>query len=149
MKRISEFRKLYGAERNTTLAELKNTYRKLVKEYHPDKFQEEEKKNEAEEVSKRVIEGYHFLVSISPETAVANKEKYLESISNHLVVDFNHKGQVLRLDFSDGNSYEYFGVSRELYTKLCQSDIQTRFARRKICETFTYRSVTQQPMVTS
>ena len=147
MKRITEFRKLYGAERSTTLAELKNTYRKLVKEYHPDKFQDEAKKTEAEEVSKRVIEGYHFLVSISPETAVANKDKYIESISNNLVVDFNHKGQVLRLDFSDGNSYEYFGVSRELYVKLCQSDIQTRFARRKICETFTYRAVTQQPIV--
>jgi len=43
MKRITEFRKLYGAERSTTLAELKNAYRKLVKEYHPDKFQEEVK----------------------------------------------------------------------------------------------------------
>ena len=138
---------MYGAERSTTLAELKNAYRKLVKEYHPDKFQDEVKKAEAEEVSKRVIEGYHFLVSISPETASANKDKYLESISNNLVVEFNHKGQVLRLDFSDGNSYEYFGVSRELYMKLCQSDIQTRFARRKICETFTYRAVTQQPIV--
>ncbi len=147
MKRITEFRKLYNSDRNTTLAEMKLTYRKLVKEYHPDKFQDEVKKAEADEISKRVIEGYHFLVSISPETAAANKDKYVESISSSLLVDFNHKGQVLRLDFSDGNSYEYFGVSRELYIKLCQSDIQTRFARRKICETFTYRAVTQQPIV--
>jgi hypothetical protein len=149
MKRITEFRKLYNSERGTTLAELKNTYRKLVKEYHPDKFQEEEKKKEAEEQSKKIIEGYHFLVSISPETALANKDKYVESISNNLVIDFQHKGQVLRLDFSDGNSYEYFGVSRDVYLKLCQSDIQTRFARRKICEVFTYRMVTQQPVVNS
>ena len=147
MKRITEFRKLYNSDRSTTLAEMKLTYRKLVKEYHPDKFQDEVKKTEAEEVSKKVIEGYHFLVSISPETAAANKDKYIESISNSLVVDFNHKGQVLRLDFSDGNSYEYFGVSRDLYLKMCQSDIQTRFARRKICEAFTYRAVTQQPIV--
>ncbi len=147
MKRITEFRKLYNSDRNTTLAEMKLTYRKLVKEYHPDKFQDEVKKAEADEISKKVIEGYHFLVSISPETAAANKDKYVESISSSLLVDFNHKGQVLRLDFSDGNSYEYFGVSRELYIKLCQSDIQTRFARRKICETFTYRAVTQQPIV--
>ena len=147
MKRITEFRKLYNSDRSTTLAEMKLTYRKLVKEYHPDKFQDEVKKTEAEEVSKKVIEGYHFLVSISPETAAANKDKYIESISNSLVVDFNHKGQVLRLDFSYGNSYEYFGVSRDLYLKMCQSDIQTRFARRKICEAFTYRAVTQQPIV--
>jgi hypothetical protein len=147
MKRITEFRKLYEADRTTSLAEMKEKYRKLVKKYHPDKFQDEEKKAEAEEVSKKIIEGYHFLVSISPETAAANKETYIHSISKHLVIDFQHKGQVLRLDFSDGNSYEYFGVSKDIYLKLCQSDIQTRFARRKICETFTYRSVTQQPTV--
>ena len=147
MKRITEFRKLYNSERATTLAELKLIYRKLVKEYHPDKFTDENKKAEVEEISKKVIEGYHFLVSISPETAANNKEAYTESISNNIITDFQYKGQVLRLDFSDGNSYEYFGVSKDVYTKLCQSDSQARFARRKICTVFTYRNVTQQPVV--
>ena len=147
MKRITEFRKLYGADRSTSLAEMKITYRKLVKEYHPDKFQDEAKKAEVEEFSKKVIEGYHFLVSISLETATLNKPQYLESISTSQLLDFQFKGQVLRLDFSDGNSYEYFGVTKEIYTKLCQSDSPARFARRKVCEVFTYRSVTQQPIV--
>jgi hypothetical protein len=147
MKRITEFRKLYNSDRSTTLAELKLIYRKLVKEYHPDKFTDESKKAEVEEMSKKVIEGYHFLVSISPETAQANKEKYIESISSSILLDFNYKGQVLRLDFSDGNSYEYFGVSKDIYTKLCQSDVQARFVRRKVCESFTYRQVPQSPIV--
>ena len=106
MKRITEFRKLYGAERSTTLAELKNAYRKLVKEYHPDKFQEEVKKLEAEEVSKKVIEGYHFLVSISPETAASNKDKYIESISNNLVVELQVSNLSTWVRFPLGATYK-------------------------------------------
>jgi len=144
MKRIVEFRKLLGVERTTSLNEMKKVYRNFMKEFHPDKFHDNpEALKEAEEKSKRIIEGYHFLVSISPETAENNKESYLESINNSVIVDFQYKGQVLKIDFSDGNSYEYFGVSQDVYKKLCQSDSQARFARRKICTVFTYRSVTQ------
>ena len=147
MKRITEFRKLYDADRSTSLDELKKRYRNLVKEYHPDKFTDEQKKAEVESISKKVIEGYHFLVSIAPQTAQANLETYKESIGSSQLVDFNYKNLVLRLDFSDGNSYEYFGVSKDIYTKLCQSDVQARFVRRKVCEVFTYRKVTQNPIV--
>ena len=147
MKRITEFRKLYEADRTTSLDELKKKYRSLVKEYHPDKFTDELKKAEVEVISKKVIEGYHFLVSISPETAQSNKEQYQASITASQLLDFNYKNLVLRLDFSDGNSYEYFGVSKDIYTKLCQSDVQARFVRRKVCESFTYRKVTQNPIV--
>ena len=148
MKRVAEFRKLLGTERNTSLNEMKAIYRKFMKEFHPDKFVNDDAgKLEAEEKSKTIIEAYHFLVSISPETAKNNLETYTESISNNIITDFQYKNQVLRLDFSDGNSYEYFGVSKDVYTKLCQSDSQARFARRKICNVYTYRNVTQQPVV--
>jgi len=148
MKRVVEFRKLLGTERATSLNDMKAVYRKFMKEFHPDKFvNDEEGKLAAEEKSKAIIEAYHFLVSISPETAKNNLETYTESISNNIITDFHYKGQILRLDFSDGNSYEYFGVSKDVYTKLCQSDSTARFARRKICTVFTYRNVTQQPVV--
>ncbi len=148
MKRVVEFRKLLGTERGTSLSEMKSIYRNFMKEFHPDKFVNDEAgKLAAEEKSKTIIEAYHFLVSISPETAKNNLEAYTESISNNIITDFQFKGQLLRLDFSDGNSYEYFGVSKDIYTKLCQSDSSARFARRKICMVFTYRQVTQQPVV--
>lgn len=148
MKRVVEFRKLLGTERATSLNDMKSIYRKFMKEFHPDKFVNDEAgKLAAEEKSKAIIEAYHFLVSISPETAKNNLETYTESISNNIITDFHYKGQILRLDFSDGNSYEYFGVSKDVYTKLCQSDSTARFARRKICTVFTYRNVTQQPVV--
>ena len=148
MKRVVEFRKLLGTERATSLNDMKSIYRKFMKEFHPDKFVNDEAgKLAAEEKSKTIIEAYHFLVSISPETAKNNLETYTESISNNIITDFHYKGQILRLDFSDGHSYEYFGVSKDVYTKLCQSDSTARFARRKICTVFTYRNVTQQPVV--
>jgi len=148
MKRVVEFRKLLGTERTTSLSEMKTIYRNFMKEFHPDKFvNDEDGKLVAEEKSKLIIEAYHFLVSISPETAKNNIEEYTVSISNNVITDFQYKGQLLRLDFSDGNSYEYFGVSKDVYTKLCQSDSTARFARRKICTVFTYRKVTQQPVV--
>jgi curved DNA-binding protein CbpA len=148
MKRVVEFRKLLGTERATSLNDMKSIYRKFMKEFHPDKFVNDEAgKLAAEEKSKTIIEAYHFLVSISPETAKNNLVEYTESISNNIITDFHYKGQILRLDFSDGNSYEYFGVSKDVYTKLCQSDSTARFARRKICTVFTYRNVTQQPVI--
>ncbi len=146
MKRILDYQKILGADKNTTLSEMKTTYRNVMKECHPDKIQDnEEARLEAEEKSKKVIEAYHFLVSISPETAKQNLEEYTAVISNNIVTNYEYKNQVLRLDFSNGISYEYFGVPKEIYNKLCQSDSIARFARRKICSAFIYRIVTQKP----
>ena len=69
MKKIIDYRKLLGVTKTTELQELKTIYRNLMKEWHPDKFQDDDaKKQEAEEKSKQVIEAYHLLVSIAPET---------------------------------------------------------------------------------
>jgi DnaJ-class molecular chaperone len=74
MKRINQYKKLFHIEQQIELPALKKTYRNLVKEWHPDKFQEgDEKAAEAEVMSRQVIDGYHFLISIAPET----KAKYL------------------------------------------------------------------------
>ena len=67
MKRINQYKKLFKVEGSIDLKELKKTYRVLVKEWHPDKFQDEDKKEEAGIKSLEIIDGYHFLVSISPE----------------------------------------------------------------------------------
>ena len=54
MKRINEYKKLFNVEKEIDLKELKVNYRKLVKEWHPDKFQEnDERFAEAENQSKK------------------------------------------------------------------------------------------------
>ena len=44
MKRIKEYKKLFKVEGPINLKELKTAYRGLVKEWHPDKFQDQERR---------------------------------------------------------------------------------------------------------
>ena len=67
MKKIVEYRKLLNVDKTAELKDLKAIYRNAMKEAHPDKFQGDEAGlKEAEENSKKIIEAYHFLVSINP-----------------------------------------------------------------------------------
>jgi DnaJ-class molecular chaperone len=140
MKRINQYKKMFNIEKDIDLKELKKKYRNLVKEWHPDKFQDGDiKKEEAEVMSREIIDGYHFLVSIAPETKQANLEEYTETITNTGIEDFDHKGRVLEVTFTDGKTYEYFGVDVKLFKKLVNADNRYRFAKRNIFSHFSYR----------
>ena len=139
MKRIKEYKKLFKVEGALNLKELKTTYRGLVKEWHPDKFLDEDKKNEAGEISQKIIDGYHFLVSIAPETKEANLDQYLTTIKEHRVEDYQHKSMLMEVTFSDGNTYEYFGVNKILFNKFVNSKSINNFGKRNIFNSFLYR----------
>jgi len=140
MKRINEYKKLFEVDGAIELASLKKKYRLLVKEWHPDKFPDGgDKALEAEEMSRRVIDGYHFLVSIAPATKEATLEDFTATTTESMIDDLQHKGLRLEISFTDGNTYEFFGVNKQLYTKLLNSDKQLRFARRKIFTSYVYR----------
>ncbi len=148
MKRIIEYRKLFDVAKDADLNDLKNVYRKLVKQWHPDKFQEGDPgKAQAESKSKLIIEAYHFLVSISPETHIQNKEEYLQTIGSFGIEDYSYKSLTLKITFQNGSVYEYFGVPQGIYAKLNNSSTQARFARRHICNSFTYRNVSKSTVV--
>jgi|TARA_B110000037_G_scaffold10878_1_gene11787 hypothetical protein len=140
MKRISQYKKLFGVEKEIDLKTLKKSYRNLVKEWHPDKFQENDSKaEEAELKSREIIDGYHFLVSIAPETIAANLDVYTETITNSGIADYMHKGLLLEITFLDGSTYEYFGVTKPIYIKMINSNKLNRFAKRTIYPNYIYR----------
>ncbi|WP_443944528.1 KTSC domain-containing protein [Pedobacter sp. AW1-32] len=141
MKKIIDYRKLLNVEKDAELSALKSVYRTLMKDCHPDKFQQEEEKLAAEARSKEIIEAYHFLVSIAPETRTQNLEIYTQTITNSNIMDFEYKQQVLNVQFYDGSTWEYFDVPKALYVKLVNADSPGRFARRHIFSDFTYRNV--------
>ncbi len=144
MRKIVEYRKLLGANKDITLSELKSLYRNFMKEFHPDKFQDnDENKLQAEEKSKQIIEAYHTLVSIAAETREANLEEYTNTISTAGISDITFKGKRLRIDFADGSAYEYIGVPENTYSKLVNADSQARFVRRHISTSFLYRQVSK------
>ena len=139
MKRVNQYKKLFNVQADTDLKQLKTIYRNLVKEWHPDKFQDESKKAEAEIKSQEIIDGYHFLVSMAPETKAANLEEYNKTITESSISDFKHKGLLLEISFMDGTTYEYFGVNKNAFSKLLNSDKQMRFAKRNIFNTYLHR----------
>jgi molecular chaperone HscB len=142
MKRIAEYKKLFSIEGELELGALKSQYRKLVKDWHPDKFQDTDpKKAEAEQMSTTIIEAYHFLVSMTPETLEQNLGEYTQTISTSGIADFVYKGLTLKVTFQNGASYEYFGVQKNIYNKLLHAPSQERFARRHIFKSHTYRQV--------
>ncbi len=100
MKKIVDYRKLLEVTEEATLAELKSVYRSLMKTWHPDKFQDAIEKVNAEETSTKMIEAYHFLVSIAPETREQNLASYSETITNSNIQDFEFKSQVLTVDLN-------------------------------------------------
>ncbi len=144
MKRIDRHRAILGVDNQATLGDLKKVYRKIMMEWHPDKFQEsEESKKMAEEKSTKLIASYHFLVSVHPETHAATITEYNATISEASIDDFEFKSEILRVVFSDGNEYEYYGVPKAIYVKLVNSDTPDRFARRHIYENYLYRSTSK------
>lgn len=142
MKKIVDYRKLLGVTADAELQELKSVYRSLMKTWHPDKFQDESK-IEAEEKSKTIIEAYHFLVSIAPETLEQTLADYTLTTTTAAIVDFEYKQQTLTINFTDGNTYEYFDVPRAAYIKFINSDSPGRFARRHIFNEYVYRSTSK------
>jgi curved DNA-binding protein CbpA len=148
MKRIGTYRKLLNATETTDLSQLKTNYRNLIKEWHPDKIQDDEvRKAEAEVKSKEIIAGYHFLVSIAPETKMQHLEEYTRITNTSYVEDFEHKGQNLRITFQGGSVYEYLGVPKSIYVKMVNSPTITRFAKRHIFNSYIYRNISKETEV--
>lgn len=144
MKRIVAARKLLGVEKGATLQELKTVYRTFMREWHPDKIQDNPAAQlEAEEKSKSFIEAYHMLVSVAPETHELQREQYEQTMNSSRLIDFQYKGTTLVINFADGSSYEYFGLSKSVYNNLINSNTPDRFARRHIYHSYLYRQASK------
>ena len=142
-KKIAEYRTLLNVTKTATLKELKTIYRNSIKECHPDKFSGSDAGEQAEAQSTAIIEAYHFLVSIAPETQEKVKDAYENTIKNSLIQDFHMDKGVLYISFYDGSNFEYFGVPKNIYSKMVNSESPGRFARRYIYTNYLYRSATK------
>ena len=145
MKKIVEYRKLLNVDKTAQLKDLKTIYRNAMKEAHPDKFQGDEAGlKQAKENSKKIIEAYHFLVSINPETIKANLPEYNETIATATVTDYKFVEGRLIINFSNGSVYEYISVPKATYVKMVNAESPARFAKRHIFNAFPYRKTINQ-----
>jgi curved DNA-binding protein CbpA len=144
MRKIIGYRKLLGVNEAAGLQELKTVYRNLMKEWHPDKYPDNQEMRDLYEAkSKHIIEAYHFLVSIAPETRAQTFAEFTVTTSTSAIADFDYKDERLQLNFSDGNSYEWFGIPKALYVKMVNAPALGRFVRRHIYTSFPYRSASK------
>jgi curved DNA-binding protein CbpA len=145
MKKIVEYRKLLNVEKTVALKDLKTIYRNSMKEWHPDKFHSDPVAlTEAEEKSKLVIEAYHHLVSINPETINQQLPEYKDTIATATISDYMYETSRLKIVFSNGSVYEYISVPKATYIKMVNADSPGRFAKRHIFSEFPWRKVTNQ-----
>jgi curved DNA-binding protein CbpA len=145
MKKIVEYRKLLNVDKTVQLKELKTIYRNSMKDAHPDKFQGDDAGlKDAEENSKKIIEAYHFLVSINPETIKANLPEYNETITTATITDYKFVEGRLIVNFSNGSVYEYISVPKATYVKMVNAESPGRFAKRHVFNAFPYRKTINQ-----
>lgn len=145
MKKIVEYRKLLNVDKTVALKELKTIYRNAMKESHPDKLQGDDAGLlAAEEKSKEIIEAYHFLVSINPETISQGLSEYNETIATSTIVDYKYENIRLKVNFSNGSSYEFISVPKATYIKMVNAESPSRFAKRHVFTAFPYRKVSNQ-----
>lgn len=145
MKKIVEYRKLLNVDKTVALKDLKTIYRNAMKESHPDKFQGNDAGLlEAEEKSKGIIEAYHFLVSINAETIKQGLPEYNETIATATIVDYKYEDIRLKINFSNGSSYEFISVPKATYVKMVNAESPGRFAKRHILNAFPYRKIGNQ-----
>ena len=114
-----------------------------MKDFHPDTIENPEERLEAEQKSIAIIEAYHFLVSVAPETAEKDKAEYIKTTSTSNIADFYYENSVLYVTFLDGNTFEYFGIPKQTYIKMVNAESPSRFARRHIYNEFLYRSASK------
>lgn len=145
MKKIVDYRRLLNVDKTVSLKELKTIYRNAMKESHPDKFAgNDEGLKVAETESVKIIEAYHFLVSINPETIKNGLPEYNETIAKCTISDYRFTDGVLKVDFSNGSIFEYLTMPKAIYVKMVNADSPGRFAKRHIFNAFPYRKVANQ-----
>ena len=145
MKKITEYRKLLEVDKMVTLKDLKTIYRNAMKDCHPDKFSgDDEGLKVAEVQSQKVIEAYHFLVSINPETIKAGLPEYTETIATATITDYKFVEGRLIVNFANGSVYEYISVPKAIYVKMVNAESPTRYAKRHILHTYPYRKSINQ-----
>lgn len=145
MKKINEYRTLLNVDKSVELKDLKVIYRNAMKASHPDKFQgDPEGLAAAEESSKSIIEAYHFLVSINPETIKQQTPEFNETVANSTIVDYTYENIRLKLSFENGSVYEFISVPKAIYIKMVNADSPARFAKRHIIGSYPWRKNSNQ-----
>jgi curved DNA-binding protein CbpA len=132
---------ILGVNRNSTFDEIKKAYRRQMKKWHPDRFQDNTGELlKAIEISKQINNAFEILKNHAAATKTTidlKKQKYPDSKSTskrmgrkpdfHCVkvnsdtiwsIGYDAFTRILQVEFYDAGVYHYFDVPESIYTAL-------------------------------
>jgi curved DNA-binding protein CbpA len=132
---------ILGLSRNSTFDEIKKAYRRQIKKWHPDKFQNQpEELSKAIEISKHINTAFEELkehAAAEKAAAALKNEKHPDSKSTskrtggkpdfHRVkvqsdkiwsIGYDTFTKILQVEFYDAGVYWYYDVPETVYTQL-------------------------------
>ncbi|HUR64722.1 MAG TPA: KTSC domain-containing protein [Chitinophagaceae bacterium] len=146
---------ILGVTRSSTRDEIKKAYHRLIKKWHPDRFEDRpDKIQEALEISKQINQAFRLLKdynSPAMTTSHIKKEKFKDSKSTskrtggkpvfHRVkvnsskvwsIAYDAFTKILEVEFYEGGVYQYYEVPEHAYTQLMFADPVDEYLDLKI-----------------
>lgn len=139
--------------RSSSKEEIKQSYRVLIKKWHPDKYKTDtDDYNLATEKSKLLNEAYGILKNYVP--IIQNKEDDFFKDHNHqdskrervissniYSVGYIHKTNTLQIEFKNRQVYEYYNVPVSIYIEFMKSQSKGKYAMKYICYKYKYQNI--------
>ncbi len=152
--------KVLGVDRYSSQLDIKKAFRELIKQNHPDKFQNDKNTiSVATKKSQLINEAYiilkHYqppdlkkLNDYSPHYQRQGNKKLMHDIgrgdvksSNIKSVGYDKDNNMLQIEFRNGYIYEYYNVPEEIFIDLLDAESKGRFGNRYIFYSYSYERV--------
>lgn len=149
---------LLGINRNASFGEIKKAYRRQIKKWHPDRFQDNTNELlKAIEISKQINNAFQVLKNhaTNDTTIDLKKQKHPDSKSTskrtggkpdfHCVkvnsdtiwsIGYDAFTRVLQVEFYEAGVYHYFNVPEPLYTALMYANSVNDYLNTNIAQKY-------------
>jgi curved DNA-binding protein CbpA len=128
---------ILGVTFNSTKEEIRRAYYQLIKQWHPDKFPNDQQRNiEATEKSKLINDAYHNLKDFLPLSRNEYVEKIIVNSSNIHSIQYDKIKMILRIEFRKGGIYEYQQVPESICRELLNSKSKGKYANSRIYNSY-------------
>jgi curved DNA-binding protein CbpA len=157
---------ILGVNRNSSFDEIKKAYRRQIKKWHPDKFQDKsDELLKAVEISKDINTAFQVLKDHAAAGKTTNdlrKSQYPDSKSTskrsggtpdfHRVkvnsdkiwsIGYDAFTKILQVEFYDAGVYHYYDVPEPIYTELMYANSVDEYLSTKITWKYQWKQVQQ------
>ncbi len=99
---LKNYYEILCVNENSSIDEIKRSYRKLSIKYHPDK----DKTNNDDKYFKKITQAYEYITNnYKYQLNETNKETNKETYKNNDLINNNNNNQIVNYNFNDNNNY--------------------------------------------